>query len=111
MRNVSEELPTGDGETNSVYSKIVCYRCGKQGHSAADCKFKTAKCHVCDKTGHIARACLSRQKAEATSRTPRVRRSRGKDVHQLQEDDSSGGSSAEGHLHTICQLGNTTRSL
>ena len=59
VRNNPERLPI-DGETNTVYTKPACYRCGKQGHSAADCKFKTAKCHVCQKTGHLARVCLSR---------------------------------------------------
>ena len=106
VRNNPERLPI-DGETNTVYTKPACYRCGKQGHSAADCKFKTAKCHVCQKTGHLARVCLSRQRTTLTGKSSKARRTRGNDIHQLQENDSS--SSAEGHLHTICQLGDTTR--
>ena len=58
-----------DGDTNVVYSKVTCYQCGKQGHSATDCKFKTAKCHTCQKTGHLARVCLSRRKHDH-SNTP-----------------------------------------
>ena len=34
-----------------------CYRCGKQGHTAADCTFKDSKCHKCGKKGHIAKVC------------------------------------------------------
>ena len=101
-----------DGDTNVVYSKATCYRCGKQGHSATDCKFKTAKCHTCQKTGHLARVCLSRRKHDHSNRPERASRNRDNAVLQLQDDDSSSSSSsAEGHLHTIFQLGKGTRKL
>ena len=104
VRKEPERFPL-DGETNRVYSKPACYRCGKQGHSAADCRFKTAQCHACQKTGHLARVCLSRQRATPTSKSSKPRIAKGNDVHQLQEDDST--DSTEGYLHTICQLGDT----
>ena len=66
VRNNPERLPI-DGETNTVYTKPACYCCGKQCHSAADCKFKTAKCHMCQKTGHLARVSLSRQGTNLTN--------------------------------------------
>ena len=42
MRREAEKFPL-DGDTNTVYSKVACYGCGKQDYSATDCKFKTAK--------------------------------------------------------------------
>ena len=38
----SENFPS-DGEINAVYRNTPCYRCGKLGHAAAECRFKTAK--------------------------------------------------------------------
>ena len=74
MRNILEEFPTADGETNSVYSKIACYHCGKQGHSAADLQVQNDKMLFVQENGaHIARVCLSRQKAETTSKTLRAK--------------------------------------
>ena len=35
-----------------------CYSCGKQGHIASNCHFKSAKCH-CGRTGHIKAVCRS----------------------------------------------------
>ena len=34
-------------------STVASYRCGKSNHSAANCRFKTAKCHKCGCIGHI----------------------------------------------------------
>ena len=104
-----EKFPI-DGETNAVYYKATCYCCGKQGHLATDCWFRTAKCHLCLKVGHLARVCQSKQKRKASSRPWKSKNTRSIDVHQLHEDDSSSSSSAEGQLHTICQLGNTCQN-
>ena len=56
---------------------------------------------------HLVRVCLSRQETNPTTKPQRSKRTSTGVVHQLQEDDSS--SSAEEHLHTIFQSGNTTR--
>ena len=42
-----------------------CSRCGKSNHTAANCRFKTAKCHKCGRIGHIKIAC--RAKSNSTS--------------------------------------------
>ena len=39
----------------SIHFTGKCYRCGKQGHSAVECKRKRAKCQLCQKAGHLAR--------------------------------------------------------
>ena len=79
MRNISEEFPTADGETNSVYSKIACYHCGKQGTQQQTASSNGKMLFVRENVAHIARACLSRQKAGATSKTLRARRFKSKD--------------------------------
>jgi hypothetical protein len=40
----------------------TCYRCGKPGHSAQSCRFKTAKCHACGEVGHLEAVCRSKGK-------------------------------------------------
>ena len=37
----------------------VCFRCGLDSHTHAQCPFKAARCHNCGKTGHIKRTCHS----------------------------------------------------
>ena len=32
-----------------------CYCCGKKGHMASQCRFRTYKCHKCNKVGHLYR--------------------------------------------------------
>ena len=41
--------------------KMPCYRCGKQGHSAADCTFKDSNCLKCGKKGHITKVCHTKR--------------------------------------------------
>ena len=52
--------------------KKPCYRCGRLGHSPANCRFKTAKCHNCHKVGHLQKTCTAGRTA--------------KDVRQVIED-------------------------
>ena len=37
--------------------RVTCYRCGREGHKASDCRHKNTKCHTCHKTGHLAKVC------------------------------------------------------
>ena len=43
-------------------SASACYQCGKSGHGASQCRFKSAKCHRCGKKGHIRVVCHSKPK-------------------------------------------------
>ena len=38
---------------------VTCYRHGKEGHKASDCRHKKTKCHTCHKTGYLAKVCQS----------------------------------------------------
>ena len=82
--------------------KAVCFRCGKQGHAATDCKFKSARCYACQKVGHLARVCLSKN----IKKTSRQGSSRNQDVRQLQDcSGNSDESSTEEFLRSVFQLG------
>ena len=49
-----------DRDSNPAKLTVTCYRCGGQGHSAPECKFRTGECRWCHKTGHIAWVCRSK---------------------------------------------------
>ena len=53
-------------QPSSTEKNIVkCYRCGKVGHLAPDCYFKTATCNYCKIQGHLESVC--RKKKNKTS--------------------------------------------
>ncbi|KAL1484319.1 hypothetical protein MTO96_050058 [Rhipicephalus appendiculatus] len=39
----------------------ACPCCGKSGHTAGKCKFRSVKCFTCKKQGHLARVCQQHQ--------------------------------------------------
>ena len=72
-----EQTSTNSFDKQEQYKKKKpCYRCGKQGHSAADCTFKDSNCHKCGKKGHIAKVCRTKK----TSRTQWVETEENNDV-------------------------------
>ena len=106
MQEPSQETTEGEHKLSIGFK---CYRCGKQGHSAAECKYKEAKCHLCLKVGHLARVCQaggSRSTIQKDARTKASKRT-GKQgsVKLVQVEDSTSDSSSEDHLHSIFQLG------
>ena len=64
----SPYTPTRNGQqevykvTPERQAELSCYRCGKAGHVASNCRFKGAKCHKCGKTRHLQRVCRSKPK-------------------------------------------------
>ncbi len=53
---------SGKGAASGAKAAWECYRCGKPGHLANECKFKEAKCHQCGKIGHLKQVCRSQGK-------------------------------------------------
>ena len=42
--------------------EVVCFRCGKKGHKATECRHKESTCSHCQKKGHLEKACLQKKK-------------------------------------------------
>jgi len=51
-----KQTPSVNGDT--------CYRCQREGHSAANCKYKDFQCRACNKKGHLERACRNASQRE-----------------------------------------------
>lgn len=39
-----------------------CYRCGKQSHTATECRHKDTECDYCSKKGHLEKVCLKKKR-------------------------------------------------
>ena len=57
MQEPSQDITGQEEDMHKLSIQFKCYRCGKQGHSATECKFKKAKCYLCQKVGHLSRVC------------------------------------------------------
>ena len=106
MQEPSQETTEG---VHKLSIGFKCYRCGKQGHSAAECKHKKAKCHLCLKFGHLARVCQAGGSRRTVQKDAGIKASKhtGKQgsVKLVQVEDSTSDSISEDHLHSIFQLG------
>jgi len=60
---VPQRNPRGNNQPNRFTGK--CFKCGKTGHRAADCRSTKSKCFKCGKPGHFSRDCPQRQQSEA----------------------------------------------
>ena len=108
MQEPSQATTGQEEDMHKLSIHLKCYRCGKQGHSSVECKYKKAKCRLCQKVGHLARVCqtagsISAFHKDAGTKASRPTQKRGS-VQALQVDDAS-DSSSEDHLHSIFQLG------
>ena len=54
-----KQTPSANGDT--------CYRCQREGHSAANCRYKDFQCRACNKKGHLERACRNASQRETYS--------------------------------------------
>ena len=106
MQEPSQEMVEGMHKL-SLESK--CYRCEKQGHSAAECKHKKAKCRLCFRVGHLARVCQAAGSKHAVQKDTGTKASRHTQKHGsvklMEVEDSESDSGSEEHLHSIFQLG------
>ena len=109
MQEPSQDITGQEEDMHKLSIQFKCYRCGKQGHSATECKFKKAKCYLCQKVGHLARVCQatsgkSTAGKDAGTKASRDTQKRGS-VQVLRVDEAASDSSSEDHLHSIFQLG------
>ena len=77
--------------------KVSCYRCGKENHTADQCRFNNSTCHTCHKKGHLAKVCRFKGQGQGRQTGGKVlptrksrRKGRNKSVRTEQEDRSSG---------------------
>ena len=54
-----KQTPSANGDT--------CYRCQREGHSAANCRYKDFQCRACNKKGYLERACRNASQRETYS--------------------------------------------
>ena len=96
-------------EMHKLSLEFKYYRCGKQGHGAAECKHKKAKCHLCLKVGHLTRVCQaagSKNTAQKDAGTKAFRHKRKHgSVKLVDVGDGEIDSDSDDHLHSIFQLG------
>ena len=88
---------------------VTCYRCGRSGHLAGECRLKDVICHNCGKRGHIAKVCRSKEGSRKTKPlTGNYRPQQAKWV-QLQQTDDDGAEESDTDL-PVLKVGSEARS-
>ena len=69
---------------------VYCYCCGKKGHMAAQCRFRTYKCHKCNRVGHLQSVCPADKGTRVDKQNPEKQQDqrRSKSIQQLQADEA-----------------------
>ena len=98
----TEESKIQDDEIGML--RATCYRCGKEGHKAPDCRHRNTKCHACHKTGHLASVCRSRLQKTAEKKGGKRKPRRRVNVRTVDEHNSTDPSSDD-QLYGIFQVG------
>ena len=62
MGHSSRAITSSGGPHPSGGGHQECYRCGKKGHTARNCRYRDTECHRCKKKGHLAKMCRSKGK-------------------------------------------------
>jgi predicted aspartyl protease len=89
-KEIEKDELVPEGYLNKLSNPTVkkkCFRCGRDGHSPDECRFKEVTCHNCRRRGHIAVVCCSKNKNQY--RAPFHRRAHRVDVVQEEGEGSS----------------------
>ena len=67
-----------------------CYCCGKKGHMASQCRFRTYKCHKCSKVGHLQAVCPGDKTTQVAKKKVERQQSyrNTSNIQQLQTDET-----------------------
>ena len=76
MQEPSQDITGQEEDMHKLSIQFKCYRCGKQGHSATECKFKKVKCYLCQRVGYLARVCQATSGKSTAGKDARTKASR-----------------------------------
>ena len=82
-------------------SNRPCYCCGRNNHTAENCKFKSSTCHSCGKAGHIAPVCRSNPTKGKKPQKPPLRKHRKTNLVDNTHQDDSDSSITESKMHQV----------
>lgn len=107
MQKATGEISLSNGSPATVYktdscksyARPECYRCGRKGHLAAKCKFRTLKCHQYGKISHVKAVCLSGKISQKHDRPKAIKVVQ--EVAELDSDDLLKEENGENQLFVV----------